>query len=128
MLSQLGPAERGQLQPLQRRQPHQLSQQGPQWMPPMQLIGPVADHQEHLTHPEGAGQEGDHVTAGAVSPVQILQYHHHRGLLRPAHQQSAHSVKHLQLVQAVARHTYRPWPRHRWQEPAEARHDAGDLS
>jgi hypothetical protein len=102
VLSQLGTAERGQLQPLHPRQPDQLGQQRAQRMAAVQLIRPVADHQHHPTRPQGAGQEGDQVTGRAVSPMQVLQQHHHRRALSTAHQQGTHGVKHLQLVKTLA--------------------------
>ena len=102
MAGEFASAEGGELQPLDPGQPDQLGQQRPQRVTAVQRIGPVAGHQRHPTRPQGAGQEGDQVAAGTVGPVQILQHHHHRGSLRPTHQQSAHGVKHLHLVQAVA--------------------------
>jgi hypothetical protein len=122
VLGQLGPGERGQLQPLQAGQPDQLRQQRPQRMPPMQLIGPVAGRQRHPTRPKGAGQEGDQVPGGGVGPVQILQHQHHRGPLRATHQHSPHGVEDLQLVEGVARGPGRVDP---GQEPAEAGRGCG---
>ena len=116
VLGQLGPGERGQLQPLHRRQPDQLGQQRPQRVPPVQLVGPVADDQRHLARPQGAGQEGDQVPGGAVGPVQVLQHQRHRGPFGEAHQHGPHGVEHLQLVQAVAGEPGRLDP---GQEPAE---------
>jgi hypothetical protein len=107
----------GQLQPLHRRQPDQLGQQRPQWVPPVQLVGPVANGQRHPTRPQGAGQEGDQVPGGAVGPVQVLQHQQHRRPLGQAHQHGPHGVEHLQLVQVVAGGPGRLDP---GQEPAQA--------
>jgi hypothetical protein len=98
-------------------------------VPAMQLIRAVAGHQRHPTRPQRAGQEGDQVTGGTVGPVQILQHHHDRGLLRSAHQQGAHGVKDLQLVLAVADEpTRRPGLLEPGQQPAQAGRGGGDLS
>jgi len=122
VLGQLGPGERGQLQPLQAGQPDQLGQQRPQRMPPMQRVGPVADRQRHPTRAQRAGQEGDQVPGGAVGPVQVLQHQDHRGPLRAAHQHGPHGVEDLQLVQGVAAGPGRVDP---GQEPAEAGRGGG---
>jgi hypothetical protein len=102
VLGQLGPGEWGQLQPLHSGQPDQLGQQRPQWVPPVQLVGPVADRERHPGPAQGAGQEGDQVTGGAVGPVEVLQHQHHRGPLGQAHQHGPHRVEHLELVEVVA--------------------------
>ena len=121
VLGQLGPAEGGELDPLQVGEADQLGQQRPQGMAAVQLVGAVAGHQGDPAPAQGPDQEGQQVAGGAVGPVEVLDHQQQRGQLGQADQQRQHPVEQLDPLEAVPGRRRRPLVGGQLgQQPAEA--------
>ena len=71
-LGDLGVRKAGQRYAFDIGTPSQLGQQGPQRVPAVDVVRPVAHDECDPTTSEGAGQEGQQVAGAAVGPVDVL--------------------------------------------------------
>ena len=93
LLRQLVPGEGQQLDQPGPGIAGQLPEQGPQRVAAVKLVRAVGgDHQDPLAT-EGAGQEADERTGGAVGPVKVLHQQEHRRVRREGVQERQQSLE-----------------------------------
>ena len=63
----------------------------------MQLIGPVAEQEEHALAPQAPRQEGCERPRGAIRPMQVLDHEHHRAILPEQFEQLEQRLEEAQL-------------------------------
>ncbi len=83
-------------------QPQQLGHHGPERVPAVQVVGPVAADQGDPFPVQHPGQERDQIPGGGVGPVQVLQHEQHGRRGRQLGEQAEHAAEHLLPGQARA--------------------------
>jgi hypothetical protein len=105
---QLGLGEGQQLHPLHLRKPQQLTEQGPERMPAVQVVSAIAGDHQQPVRAEPGQQEADQIPGRGVRPVQVLDdQQQRRDLVADPAQHVGHRLEQRQPVQAgVARRAF----------------------
>ena len=74
--AQLGGVERREVEPLDARVPRELGEHRPQRVAAVQVVGAQAGDQQQVLVAQPRDEEPQHVPAGGVGPVQVLEHEH----------------------------------------------------